>query len=77
MAGIASDPGGPTNFGITCYDLAEERHQTMTSMVAWAPVVRAMPLSEGEIIYATKYATACRFNALNAGSDCVVCSTSA
>ncbi len=67
-----ADPGGPTNFGITCFDLAEHRHQKMTSMAAWAPLVRAMTLQEAEDIYATKYATACKFNDLNSGPDCVV-----
>ncbi len=67
-----ADPGGPTNFGITCYDLAEHRHQKMTSMSAWAPLVRAMPLQEAEDIYVTKYATACRFNDLNSGPDCAI-----
>jgi lysozyme family protein len=68
----AGDAGGPTNYGITCYDLAQHRHQTMTSMHVWAPIVRAMPLSEAEDIYAAKYATACAFDALNDGCDCVV-----
>ncbi len=67
-----NDPGGPTNFGITCFDLAEHRHQKMTSMAAWAPLVRAMSLQEAEDIYATKYATACKFNELNSGPDCAV-----
>jgi len=67
-----NDPGGPTKYGITCYDLAEHRHEAMDSMVRWAPLVRAMPLSEADDIYATKYATACAFNALNVGADCVV-----
>ena len=67
-----SDPGGPTNFGITCYDLAEHRHQKMTSMSAWAPLVRAMSLQEAEDIYASKYATACRFDDLNSGPDCAI-----
>jgi lysozyme family protein len=67
-----SDPGGPTRYGITCYDLAEHRGQQMTSMQTWAPLVQAMPLSEAEDIYAAKYATACAFNDLNAGADCVV-----
>jgi len=68
----AGDPGGPTKFGITCYDLADHRHEKMTSMAAWAPLVRAMPLAEAENIYAVKYATACDFNGLVAGADCVV-----
>lgn len=64
------DPGGPTNFGITCYDLAEHRGQKMTSMSAWVDPVRNMPLSEAEMIYATKYAAALHFNDLPAGVDC-------
>lgn len=67
-----NDAGGPTRFGITCYDLAQHRHQKMDSMKRWAPIVRAMPLSEADDIYAAKYATACRFNELNDGVDCVV-----
>ena len=67
-----ADPGGPTNFGITCFDLAEHRHQKMTSMSAWAPLVRAMSLQEAEDIYASKYATACRFYDLNSGPDCAI-----
>ncbi len=66
------DPGGPTKFGVTCYDLAEHRHQRMDSMTVWAPIVRAMPLVEADAIYAAKYATACRFNDLMVGADCVV-----
>lgn len=65
------DPGGPTNFGITCFDLAEHRGQKMTSMAAWAPIVKAMTLQEAEDIYATKYAVKCLFNQLRAGPDCV------
>src|SRR6185369_3725311 len=68
----ARDPGGPTKYGITCYDLAEHRHQRMNSMSAWAPLVRAMTLQEAEDIYATKYAKQCRFNDLNSGPDCVI-----
>lgn len=67
-----NDPGGPTKYGITCYDLAEHRHQIMDSMANWAPLVKAMTLQEAEDIYQVKYATACAFNALNAGKDCVV-----
>jgi len=68
----ARDPGGPTKYGITCFDLAEHRHQRMTSMAAWAPLVKAMTLQEAEDIYATKYARQCRFNDLNSGPDCVI-----
>lgn len=67
-----NDPGGPTKFGITCFDLAEHRHQTMDSMARWAPLVRAMTLTEADTIYAEKYATACQFNELGTGKDCVV-----
>jgi hypothetical protein len=28
----ANDPGGPTKYGITCYDLAEHLGERMTSM---------------------------------------------
>jgi lysozyme family protein len=68
----AGDPGGPTKFGITCFDLAEHRHQKMDSMRRWAPIVRAMTIAEADDIYASKYATACDFNDLNAGPDCCV-----
>lgn len=64
------DPGGPTKYGITCYDLAEHRGQKMTSMTTWAPLVQAMSLPEAEAIYASKYATAMDFNALPSGVDC-------
>jgi lysozyme family protein len=63
------DPGGPTKFGITCFDLAEHRGQKMTSMSAWAPIVQAMTLDEAEAIYATKYAATIRYNDLPAGID--------
>lgn len=66
------DPGGPTKYGITCFDLAEHRGQKMTSMATWAPIVQAMPLSEAEDIYRTKYAVKCGFDALPAGPDCCV-----
>jgi lysozyme family protein len=66
------DPGGPTNFGITCFDLAEHRGQKMTSMSAWAEPVKTMSLSEAEAIYQTKYADGIRFNDLPAGPDCVM-----
>ncbi len=67
-----SDPGGPTKYGITCYDLAEHRHLAMDSMARWAPLVKAMPLSEADDIYTSKYATACDFQNLERGKDCVV-----
>lgn len=68
----AADAGGPTKYGITCYDLAQHRHQTMSSKAAWAPLVRAMTLAEAEDIYASKYAAAVHFNDLPSGMDCVV-----
>jgi lysozyme family protein len=64
------DPGGPTKYGITCFDLAEHRHLKMTSMAAWAPTVQAMTLAEAEDIYKTKYAAAIRFDDLPPGVDC-------
>ena len=68
----ANDRGGPTKYGITCYDLAEHRHEHMDSMVRWAPLVQAMTMTEAGDIYANKYATACDFADLDSGADCVV-----
>jgi lysozyme family protein len=67
-----NDPGGPTKYGITCFDLAEYMHQTMDSMAHWAPIVKAMTLATADAIYAEKYATACAFNELGPGKDCCV-----
>jgi lysozyme family protein len=64
-----TDPGGPTKYGITCWDLAEHRGQKMDSMQRWAPLVAAMPLDEAEAIYSTKYASAIRYSDLPAGPD--------
>src|SRR5665213_1419957 len=66
------DPGGPTKYGITCFDLAEHMGQKMDSMARWAPIVQAMTLATAEQIYSTKYAVAIGFNALPAGCDVVV-----
>lgn len=66
------DPGGPTKYGVTCYDLAEHRGKPMTSMADWAEEVRNMPLSEAEDIYRTKYAAAIDFDALPTGVDCTM-----
>ena len=63
------DPGGPTKYGITCYDLAEHMGQKMTSMATWAPIVQAMTRATAEQIYKTKYATAIRYDDLPAGPD--------
>lgn len=67
-----ADPGGPTNFGITCYDLAEHRGQQMDSMARWAPIVKAMQRSEAEAIYKKKYAARLAFDRLGSGKDCVL-----
>ena len=64
-----SDPGGPTKYGITCYDLANHRHQKMTSMTTWAPIVKAMTLQEALDIYQIKYANGIDFDKLPAGID--------
>src|ERR1035437_5173110 len=63
------ETGGPTKYGITCFDLAEHRGQKMSSMATWAPIVQAMQLPEAEAIYQTKYANAIRYNDLPAGPD--------
>lgn len=64
-----ADPGGPTKYGITCYDLAEHMGQKMTSMATWAPIVKAMTLETAELIYKTKYAGAIRYDDLPLGID--------
>lgn len=66
------DPGGPTKYGITCYDLAEHRGEKMDSMARWAPIVKAMQRSEAEDIYQKKYADLIDFNELPTGIDCCV-----
>src|SRR5674476_1487153 len=66
------DPGGPTKYGITCYDLAAHRGQKMISMATWAPIVQAMPRSEAEDIYQIKYAAGVAFDDLPAGVDVVM-----
>lgn len=63
------DPGGPTKYGITCFDLAEHMGQKMDSMDRWAPIVRAMPLEAAEAIYHKKYAMVVRYDELPAGVD--------
>jgi lysozyme family protein len=67
-----NDSGGPTKYGITCYDLAEHRGKHMDMMVRWAPLVKAMTLTEADDIYRTKYAVACAFDDLKSGCDCVL-----
>jgi len=67
-----TDPGGPTKYGITCYDLAEFSHKKMDSMARWAPAVQSMPLSTAEGIYENKYAKGIRFADLPSGVDVVL-----
>jgi lysozyme family protein len=67
-----ADPGGPTNFGVTCFDLAEHRGRKMTTMAAWVKPVHDMPRSEAEIIYRSKYAAHIRFDELGPGKDTVL-----
>lgn len=64
-----ADTGGPTKYGVTCFDLAEHMGQKMDSMTRWAPIVRAMTLETAETIYVTKYANTIRYNELPAGVD--------
>lgn len=66
----AKDPGGPTKYGVTCYDLAEHRGQKMTSMKDWADNVKGMSLNEADAIFQSKYANGISFDALPAGPDC-------
>lgn len=65
------DPGGPTKYGITCRDLAAFRHEKMTSMTKWAPIVQALTLDEAEQIYRLKYALPLHFDDLPSGVDVV------
>jgi lysozyme family protein len=62
-----SDPGGPTNWGITIADA--RRHWKCD---ATAADVRAMPKSVAAEIYRTKYAAAVRYDDLPAGLDYAV-----
>jgi lysozyme family protein len=59
-----SDPGGPTNFGITIHD-----YRKYVKPSASAADVRAMRLDEAKAIYRTKYWDALRCDALPAGVD--------
>lgn len=63
------DRGGPTKYGITCYDYAEFQGKKMHSMAAWAPLVKAMTRAEAEQIYKKKYAIYVRFDDLPGGID--------
>ncbi len=62
-----SDPGGPTNFGITIYDY---RHYLKPD--ATAADIKAMTLSEAKSIYRPKYWDAMRCDALEPGVDYAV-----
>jgi len=59
-----SDPGGPTNFGITIYD-----YRKYVKPNATAADVREMKLDEAKAIYRTKYWDAQRCDDLPAGVD--------
>jgi lysozyme family protein len=59
-----SDPGGPTNYGITIHDY---RKHAMPG--ATAADVKAMTLAEAKSIYRTKYWDALRCDELPAGVD--------
>ena len=62
-----SDPGGPTNFGITIAD-----YRRYVKPKAAAADVRAMRLDQAKAIYRTKYWDALRCDALPAGLDYAV-----
>jgi lysozyme family protein len=62
-----SDPGGPTNFGITIYD-----YRKYVKPGATAADVRAMKLDEAKTIYRHKYWDAQHCNELPAGIDYVM-----
>ena len=59
-----SDPGGPTNFGITIYD-----YRKYVKPSATAADVRAMKLDEAKAIYRAKYWAAQRCDDLPPGVD--------
>lgn len=62
-----SDPGGPTNFGITIADYAAFKRRAVT-----AAEVRAMPLADATAIYRKRYWDAQRCDDLPAGVDYAV-----
>src|SRR5262245_60459519 len=62
-----SDPGGPTNFGITLAD-----YRMYVKPDATASDVRAMKLDEAKTIYKTKYWDALCCNDLPSGVDYAV-----
>ncbi len=62
-----SDPGGPTNFGITIHD-----YRRYVKANATAVDIRAMPLAHAKAIYRQKYWNAMRCDDLPAGVDYAV-----
>ena len=62
-----SDPGGPTNFGITIYDYKKYVNQDAT-----AADIKAMTLAQAKSIYRAKYWDAQRCDDLPAGVDYAV-----
>ncbi len=62
-----SDPGGPTNFGITIFD-----YRKYVKPNATAADVRAMTVEEAKTIYRARYWDAQRCDELPAGVDYVV-----
>ena len=62
-----SDPGGPTNFGITIHDYRKYRKPDAT-----AADVKAMRLADAKAIYRAKYWDAMRCGELPAGVDYAV-----
>jgi lysozyme family protein len=61
---LPSDPGGPTNFGITIFD-----YRKYVKAAAVAADVRAMKVEEAKRIYREKYWNAMRCDELPAGVD--------
>lgn len=61
------DPGGATNWGITIYDARKYWKPNATPAD-----VRAMPKGVAAEIYRSKYAPAVAYDAMPAGTDCVV-----
>jgi lysozyme family protein len=59
-----SDPGGPTNFGITIYD-----YRKYVKPGAKAADIKAMKVDEAKVIYRAKYWDALRCDELPAGVD--------
>lgn len=64
---LKSDPGGPTNFGITIAVYRENGHASAT-----AADVKAMRLDEAKRIYKARYADPCGFDDLPSGLDYAV-----